>query len=125
MFKTFFLLDFWHIDSEVHEIATKINLKKNKLYILLIDDFSELAKEQAICYITALQWILDYYYRGVQSWDWYYPHHYAPFISDLKDFQDHEIKFNLGKPFLPFQQVGGAVFLIFFSFPNDELTLFH
>ncbi|KAL9874160.1 5'-3' exoribonuclease 1-like isoform 2-T3 [Glossina fuscipes fuscipes] len=65
----------------------------------------ELKREQAICYITALQWVLDYYYRGVQSWDWYYPHHYAPFISDLKDFKDHKIEFNMGAPFLPFQQL--------------------
>lgn len=67
--------------------------------------YSEYKREQAICYITALQWILDYYYRGVRSWGWYYPHHYAPFISDLKNFRDHEIKFERGKPFLPFQQV--------------------
>lgn len=74
-------------------------------YALHRNLFSEYKKEQAICYITALQWILDYYYRGVRSWGWYYPHHYAPFISDLKNFKDHVIKFDLGKPFLPFQQV--------------------
>lgn len=78
----------------------------------VFSNFSEHTREQAICYITALQWILDYYYRGVQSWDWYYPHHYAPFISDLKGFQDYEIKFNMGKPFLPFQQVCFAVFFL-------------
>lgn len=74
-------------------------------YIIYFTNYSESKREQAICYITALQWILDYYYRGVQSWDWYYPHHYAPFISDLTNFKDYKIKLNLGEPFLPFEQV--------------------
>ncbi|XP_030381323.1 5'-3' exoribonuclease 1 isoform X2 [Scaptodrosophila lebanonensis] len=56
-------------------------------------------------YVTALQWILHYYYRGVQSWDWYYPFHYAPFVSDLKNITQMRIQFELGTPFLPFQQL--------------------
>ncbi|XP_053692331.1 5'-3' exoribonuclease 1 [Sabethes cyaneus] len=65
----------------------------------------EVRAEQAECYIRALQWTLLYYYRGVPSWAWFYPHHYAPFISDVHDFKHFSIEFELGKPFLPFQQL--------------------
>lgn len=61
--------------------------------------------EQAKCYITALQWTLNYYYRGVCSWSWYYPHHYAPYISDIRDFKDIDLQYSMGKPFLPFEQL--------------------
>ncbi|KAI8034695.1 hypothetical protein M5D96_012518 [Drosophila gunungcola] len=66
---------------------------------------SQLIEELGHHYVNALQWVLDYYYRGVQSWDWYYPFHYAPFISDLKNIEQVQINFQLGTPFLPFQQL--------------------
>lgn len=65
----------------------------------------EVLAEQAECYIRALQWTLSYYYHGVQSWSWYYPHHYAPYISDIANFANLKIKFDLSAPFLPFQQL--------------------
>ncbi|XP_001849256.2 5'-3' exoribonuclease 1 [Culex quinquefasciatus] len=69
-------------------------------------DFNEETRaEQAECYIRALQWTLLYYYRGVSSWAWYYPHHYAPFISDVQNFKNIKLNFEMGKPFLPFQQL--------------------
>ncbi|XP_054086782.1 5'-3' exoribonuclease 1 isoform X3 [Zeugodacus cucurbitae] len=94
-------------DEEQH-LADEFETYKRNYYMNKLNQNEmncESKRKQAICYITALQWILDYYYRGVQSWDWYYPHHYAPFISDLQNFKDYNIKFNLGKPFLPFEQL--------------------
>ncbi|XP_047471890.1 5'-3' exoribonuclease 1-like isoform X1 [Penaeus chinensis] len=62
-------------------------------------------REQAEGYVRGIQWILNYYYNGVCSWSWYYPHHYCPYISDIKDFANMEIHFEMGKPFQPFEQL--------------------
>ena len=64
-------------------------------------------KSQAEGYIRAVQWNLHYYYNGVCSWGWYYPHHYAPYISDIKNFSNVNLSldFELGTPFKPFEQV--------------------
>lgn len=65
----------------------------------------EVLHEQAVKYITAVQWNLHYYYDGCCSWSWYYPHHYSPYLSDVKGFSGLDLKFDLGEPFLPFQQL--------------------
>ncbi|XP_006243658.1 5'-3' exoribonuclease 1 isoform X3 [Rattus norvegicus] len=65
----------------------------------------EFLADQAACYVQAIQWILHYYYHGVQSWSWYYPYHYAPFLSDIRNISTLKIHFELGKPFKPFEQL--------------------
>ncbi|CAL1537410.1 unnamed protein product [Lymnaea stagnalis] len=62
-------------------------------------------EEQAHGYVIAIQWILLYYFDGCPSWSWFYPHHYAPYISDVRGFSDMTITFDLSKPFLPFHQL--------------------
>uniref|UniRef100_A0A0R3S1D6 5'-3' exoribonuclease 1 n=1 Tax=Elaeophora elaphi TaxID=1147741 RepID=A0A0R3S1D6_9BILA len=62
-------------------------------------------REQAEGYIRAIQWNLHYYYHGCCSWSWFYPHHYAPYISDVSDFAEMEMNFDLNEPFKPFEQL--------------------
>jgi hypothetical protein len=59
-------------------------------------------------YLEGLHWVMQYYYRGVPSWSWFYPFHYAPFLSDMTDLQSIECSFTLSEPVLPFQQVCSA-----------------
>jgi len=59
------------------------------------------------CFMEGLMWTLHYYYTGVVSWRWFFPYHYAPMASDLIGLQglEQHIKFDLGSPYLPFQQL--------------------
>ena len=41
----------------------------------------------------------------MQSWSWYYPYHYSPFLSDIKVSNFDNKKFELGRPFKPFEQL--------------------
>ena len=63
-------------------------------------------------YAAGLSWVLQYYYRGVASWGWFFPHHYAPMASDLAaqplatlSAASSPTSFDLGSPFSPFQQL--------------------
>ena len=81
-------------------------------YELLIQDRLEIFKNDTnavsnvvYSYVQGLQWVLLYYYHGVPSWEWFYPYHYAPRISDLVKLETSRFEFDLGSPFFPFEQL--------------------
>jgi 5'-3' exoribonuclease 1 len=74
---------------------------------------TDLSKHKALqkSYLEGLMWCLAYYYRGCISWGWYFPYHYGPMLSDLKDLSTYftQITFELSEPLKPFQQLMGCL----------------
>jgi len=58
-------------------------------------------------YLDGCQWVLNYYVNGIPDWLWYFPHLYAPFLSDIvQHLDDYKPKtFPLTKPVDPFLQL--------------------
>ena len=63
-------------------------------------------------YLEGLVWNLRYYYQSHKthpSWEWFYPYHYGPMISDLIDLDSllSEVSFEgrTGAPLKPFEQL--------------------
>ncbi|CAG7833351.1 unnamed protein product [Allacma fusca] len=98
-------------EDDSPELRLEFAQSKRNYYMTKMD-FKEVQKQVqqlAIEYIRAVQWVLLYYYKGVSSWCWYYPAHYAPFASDLINFKDAKLTFDKGQPFRPFEQLLGVL----------------
>jgi 5'-3' exoribonuclease 1 len=73
--------------------------------------FVQFIEEISVEYLRGLIWCLAYYLKGCVSWTWYFPYHYGPMLCDMTNLVEKSahISFELGQPFLPFQQLLGCL----------------
>ncbi|KAF7492197.1 5'-3' exoribonuclease 1 [Sarcoptes scabiei] len=83
--------------------ATRNYYYQTKLQFENLDeDVAQLSLE----YMRGIQWVLHYYYDGCVSWEWFYPYHYAPYVSDLANVSTEiEFIFKIGSPLEPLIQL--------------------
>ncbi|CAD8183733.1 unnamed protein product [Paramecium pentaurelia] len=75
----------------------------------------EKLEDMCINYMEGIYFVLQYYFKGVPSWEWYYKYYYAPLCGDIVGVVSHIIQLlsdkeepiilTKGKPYPPFKQL--------------------
>ncbi|KAI5957393.1 RAT1 [Candida margitis] len=95
-------------DIRLHEPGYEKRYYQAKFHCKTDEEVEQVRRDVVKSYIEGIAWVALYYYQGCPSWTWFYPYHYAPFASDMTDLKDlfpDGLKFNLGEPFRPYEQL--------------------
>jgi 5'-3' exonuclease len=106
-FKELYFNDFTRVDyNNDHEVW-----KREYYDFYLYSNNEKIIIDVCNNYLESLLFTLKYYYTGCPSWTWHYKHRIAPLPSDVYNFLSsgkvniENIKFELGNPYTPFQQL--------------------
>ena len=94
--------------SSENELDDEFVMHKNHYYTtkLAFKDLAADVPKIVFEYIKGIQWVLHYYFDGCVSWNWFYPFHYGPYVSDLAKIDiSEEFHFEMGTPFQPLVQL--------------------
>lgn len=108
-----FPLDPKHKEKELNiDVKNEDKNWRNRYYksAFLFEPTRENKDHACFKYVQGLVWVLTYYYKGCTSWNWYYPWHNAPIISDVHSFITNpskwkSLKLDHGSPYKPFEQL--------------------
>nr|SZF06467.1 5'-3' exoribonuclease 1 [Psoroptes ovis] len=95
-------------DSSENDLDDEFVMHKNHYYTnkLAFKDLAADVPKIVFEYIKGIQWVLHYYFDGCVSWNWFYPYHYGPFVSDLAKIDpSEEFHYEMGTPFQPLAQL--------------------
>ncbi|RCK59420.1 5'-3' exoribonuclease 2 [Candida viswanathii] len=95
-------------DVKLYEPGYHKRYYEIKFHCTSDEEIERTRREVVAHYVEGIAWVAMYYYQGCPSWTWYFPYHYAPFAADftnLKELFPDGVKFDLGQPFRPFEQL--------------------
>ena len=103
-------------DNENLKKETMINLGYDKYksnYYKVCFDIESSEEIDEVCenYLTGINWIFHYYFKGCVSWGWKYNYRHPPLFSSLCSFLDktnfniNNIKYGASKPLHPINQL--------------------
>ena len=73
------------------------------------DEIENFSKQLVKHYLIGLKWVTNYYFDKINSWNWYYPYEYPPFLMDIYNYINviniNKISFSIGKPLTPCLQL--------------------